>query len=218
MFLFPFVFLAAILFTTMLKSSQKKDASSLDAFWEREVQANSAPQKDIDNLNYITISLNALPFLSNPSKNIEEYEKAIKTLSERRILNLNGITNTELKLQYGITNLPRLSEYDENYNVMQRILSKWGVELKNEGYKDEAVKVLEYALELGCDAKIIYMTLRDLYHELGINRIEMLKSQVSAGSALTKEFILRELNQPYTPPCTDYSGSTHHSADSVQDR
>lgn len=210
MYLFPFVFLAAILFSTMLKSSQKKDASSLDAFWEREAQANSAPQKDINNLDYITISTNALPFLSNPSKIIAECEKTIKILSQRRIINLNGITNTELKLQYGVTNFPRLSEYDENYNVMQRTFAKWGRELKNEGYKNEAVEVLEYALELGCDAKSIYTTLRDLYHELGINRIEMLKSQVAAGSSPTKALILRELNQPYTP-CTGNSESTPHN-------
>jgi hypothetical protein len=166
MYLFPFVFFAAILFSAMIKKRPDSFQSSIDTLRERELKANSTPAKDISHLDYITISLNALPFLLNPPEDIAECEKTIRTLSECPILNLTGITNTDLKLQYGVANLSRLAQYDENFASMQRTFSKWGTRLREHGYKKEAVTVLEYALSLGCDARSISNTLKELYAEL----------------------------------------------------
>lgn len=193
MYLFPFVFLVAMVFSIFIKNTKNSASAGINALWEREYAANSTPTKDITNLDYITISLNALPFLSNPSETIAECEKSIRALADCRILNLNGISNTDLKLQYGVANLSRLAQYDENYSSMQRTFSKWGKALADEGYKEEAVTVLEYALELGCDAKIIFLTLKKLYSDLNLDRTEQLILRVSLSQTPLKDSILAEL-------------------------
>lgn len=195
MYLFPIVFGAALIFSYVLKSGKKNQAQSLDEFLEREAKANATPKKDITNLDYITLSLNMLPFISNPSNSIEECENTIKKLSESKILNLNGISNTDLKLSYGVGNLSRLSQYDENYSIMHRTFVKWGRLLKEEGYLTEAVTVLEYALSLGCDAKNIFLMLKELYADLNIDKLEYLKLTASTCNNPLKESILKELNQ-----------------------
>lgn len=195
MYLFPFVFFLAMLFSIMVKGAKNSASSSLDSFWEKEHTANNTPAKDISNLNYITISLNVLPFLENPTQTIAECEKTIRTLAESRILNLNGISNTDLKLQYGVSNLSRLAQYDENYSIMQRTFTKWGKALAESGYTPEAITVLEYALELGCDAQNIFFTLKELYATENPDKIEQLKLKVSVSSTPLKDRILSELNR-----------------------
>lgn len=193
MYIFPFVLFVALALSIIIKGPKGSSSAGMDAFWEREHAANSTPAKDISSLDYITISLNALPFLENPPKTIADCEKTIRTLSECRILNLNGISNTDLKLQYGVTNLPHLAQYDENYSSMQRTFAKWGSELAANGYKEEAVTVLEYALELGCDAKSIFLTLKELYKDLGLDRMEQLILHASLSQTPLKDAILAEL-------------------------
>lgn len=193
MYLFPFVFFVAILFSIILKNRQHDDANSVQAFWERESKANMTPAKDISTLNYITISQDALPFLSNPTQSIAECQKTILSLSKCKILNLNGISNTDLKLRYGASNLTRLAQYDENFSSMQRTFAKWGRALKNEGYTLEAATVLEYALELGCDVRSIYADIIELYAVLEPDRLNALKERVKASNTPSKDRILSQL-------------------------
>lgn len=193
MYLFPFVFFIALLFSIIVKGSKKSSDNDIEAFWQREYEANNAPAKDISNLDYITISLEALPFLENPPENIARYEKNIRTLAGCKIVNLNGISNTELKLRYGVTNLTKLAQYDENYSSMQRAFTAWGRELYRSGYPNEAVTVLEYALDLGCDAKNIFLTLKELYKELYPERMPQLILRASVIKSSLKDSILAEL-------------------------
>lgn len=194
MYLFPFIFFLALLFSIVVKSSKGSVESSLDSFWEKEQKANNTPAKDITNLDYITISLNVLPFLDNPSETVAECEKTIRLLAEKPILNLNGISNTDLKLQYGVTNLSRLSQYDENYSAMQRTFAKWGRALYEAGYLNEAVTVLEYALDLGCDAKNIFLTLKEIYIVTDPDKIQQLKLRASVSNTPLRNHILEELD------------------------
>lgn len=193
MFLFPFVFFAAILFSIILKNRQHDDVNGVQAFWERESKANMTPARDISNLNYITLLPDALPFLSNPTQTIAECQKTILALSNCKILDLGGISNTDLKLQYGAANLSRLAQYDENFSSLQRTLAKWGRALKNEGYTLEAAAVLEYALELGCDVRNIYTDLKDLYEGLEPGRLEALKQRVATSNTPSRDRILSRL-------------------------
>ena len=194
MYLFHFVFFVALLFSVVVKSSKGSAESSLDSFWEKEHLSNNTPAKDIANLDYITISINVLPFLENPTETIAECEKTIRILAERKILNLNGISNTDLKIQYGVTNLSRLSQYDENFSIMQATFVKWGSALYEQGYIEESTQVLEYALELGCDAKKIFLTLKEIYTVSCPEKLEQLKLRASVSSTPLKDSILKELN------------------------
>lgn len=163
-------------------------------FWNREREADRTPRKDISGLDYLTIPLATLPFhfessaseeiaatvtpsplsdtqLETISKEICQelayVEKQILKLSEKRIKNFTGLSNTDLKLAYGAANLPALSAYDQNYTVLVRHLQKWGTLLADAGCKKDAITVFSYAVSIGSDISATYTALAKLYIENG---------------------------------------------------
>ena len=60
---------------------------------------------------------------------INEYRTTLLNLQARKILNLSGLTNTDLKEKYGVANLSALSEYDENYITLVNIIARCGARL-----------------------------------------------------------------------------------------
>ena len=117
-------------------------------------------------------------------------------LADCRIINLTGVSNTELRLAYGTANLDPLTTYDHNFTVLIRSLQKWGTLLASAGKKDDAVTVLSYAVSIGSDIAGTYATLGRLYKELGeLSRIEELKVSAAELTTLMKPSILRDLEQ-----------------------
>ncbi|MGN0515127.1 MAG: hypothetical protein ACI4GD_12700 [Lachnospiraceae bacterium] len=192
-FLFPFFALFCIIFTSLLKNNTRDKEKSQQEFWERERIANLTRKKDISNLDYITIPTEKLPFLKNPSEKISDYEERILKLSKCRILNLNGISNTDLKLSYGVANLPDLTQYDQNYLELTTILGKWSQALLDEGYTGEAKTVLEYAVSCGCDSSSIYVNLATIYMKEDPQRVNELIDNISSSESPMKNIIIHKL-------------------------
>lgn len=194
-FLFPFFALFCIILTSLLKSNTRNKEKSQQEFWERERLANLTRKKDISNLDYITIPIEKLPFLENPSEKIADYEERVLKLSGCRILNLNGISNTDLKLEYGVANLPELTRYDQNYLELTTLLGKWSQALIDEGYTEEAQTVLEFAVSCGCDSSSIYVNLASIYMKKEPERINGLINKISVSGSLMKDIIIRRLQE-----------------------
>ncbi len=117
-------------------------------------------------------------------------------LANSRILNLTGISNTELRLAYGTANLDPLTAYDQNFTALIRALQKWGTLLASAERKDDAVTVLAYAVSIGSDIAGTYALLARLYKERSeLYKIESLKESAEALSTLMKPSILRDLEQ-----------------------
>ena len=90
----------------------------------------------------------------------------VKDILSRKILDLSGITNTELKLEYGAANLDILTEYDQNFSQLLRSLDKWGNFLYNQKHDINCAKqVLEYAISIGSDITGTYTSLAKIYLE-----------------------------------------------------
>ena len=122
-------------------------------------------------------------------------------LADCRIINLTGISNTELRLTYGTANLDLLTAYDHNFTVLIRTLQKWGTLLASTGKKEDAVTVLSYAVSIGSDIAGTYATLGRLYKEQGeLFKIEELKTSAEALTTLMKPSILRDLEQLISSP------------------
>ena len=100
------------------KKSSRENQQKKDSFWDRERKANVSRKKDISLLNYIIIPLERLPFIDTDDDEILEYHRTVNQLASMKILNLTGITNTELKEQYGVANLTVLTDYDNNYTTL----------------------------------------------------------------------------------------------------
>lgn len=161
-------FCTVIIGFEILYHKKKSDSNSEKArrrFWDREAKANSVRKKDITYLNYIDIPLESLPMLNCDDDELNEYEELIKSLAGRKILNLSGQSNTDLKLAYGPANLPELISYDENYITLVGTIAKWGARLIELGYTDEAVTVLEYGISIGTDVGRNFYMLADIYRK-----------------------------------------------------
>lgn len=123
-------------------------------------------------------------------------ESELCKLTDSQILNLTGVSNTELRLTYGTANLELLTSYDQNFTVLIRTLQKWGTLLASAGRPEDAVTVLSYAVSVGSDIAGTYALLARLYKERGeLSKIEELKVSAESLTTLMKPSILRDLEQ-----------------------
>ena len=196
MYIFPIFVIFAFLFSHKLKKSTQYANQHREDFLDAEQEANFTRKKDIEHLDYITIPLEKLPFFEKVDKEIEKYQNVIKNLAGKRILNLTGISNTELKKMYGAANLTALSEYDDNYSTMVSTLAKWGNRLMSLGYEQEAVTVLELGIKYKSDVTLNYTLLAGYYAKSNnASGLEWLRATAGKLNSLTKQPILNMLEE-----------------------
>ncbi len=171
------------------------DEKNFKAHIDEEVKANNTRKKPLDDLQYITIPIDSLP--TNILKNntiISDFIDTIYYLSENPIVNLTGISNTELKLKYGAPNLELLTQYDTAYTTLVRTLYEWGKDLYENGYSADAKTVLEYAVSIKTDVSDTYLTLAKIYSEEdNKDKIKKLISDASEINSLMSKTIINKL-------------------------
>lgn len=193
MIILAIVMIALLLLAFFRSRASKTEHHSIDEFWEREQQANSTQKKDISNLNYIQIPLDRLPFQESEDEKISEYQRVIKNLSQNQILNLTGISNTDLKIQYGAANIDILSLADQRFTTLARTLNLWGNALFENGQKAEAATVLEFAVDCKSDVSSTYTTLALIYKENDSSKIDYLINVAESLNSLSKSGIISKL-------------------------
>lgn len=170
-------------------------------FWEKEAAANRTRRKSLDNLAYIQIPFDHLPmaaFSDDPA--IKECHETLENLSASPIVNLTGISNTDLKLQYGAPNIDLLSQYDQCYTILARTLQTWAKLLYEKGCLDEARQVLEFAIETRTDISGTYKLLSSIYREIG--QPEKIKTLIPIAEDLNsplKKHIVQFLQEEENP-------------------
>lgn len=178
----------------MRKADRLSNKSSLQ-FWEKERQANLSRRADISDLEYITVPADSLPVSDTEDATINSYRDTILSLSGKKIVNLTGLTNTELKLKYGPANLSLLSEYDNNYIILVSILQKWGKRLLDKGYMAEAASVFEFAAKCKTDVKSTYKMLAGIYKEQHApDKIDALIDIIPLTNITGKSALIQELS------------------------
>lgn len=183
-----------IAFFFISKDNQKKKTVEQN-FWDKEHRANFVRKKSLDGLNYITIPESLLSLQTkNPSDRTLSYLQDLRDLSSLPIVNLTGISNTDLKLTYGTANITVLSEYDAHYTQMVTILQKLAESLIADGEKEPATAVLEFAVSTGSDVSKSYYLLAELYQENNTpEKIDALIRHAQGLSSMMKGSILRNL-------------------------
>ena len=179
-----FVILFAMWIRYEIKKNSQIESDNKTSFIERERQANFARRADITNLDYVSVPLASLPFSDSYDEVKSSYklssdidagikseiltcEKNVIALSQKKILNLNGLSNTDIKMQYGVANLQILIQYDENFSKLSRTLAKWGRLLFDSGELASSETVLSYAVSCKSDIEDIFITLAKIYHQTG---------------------------------------------------
>lgn len=186
-----------------LRKHRRKEAQAEDSFWEREAAANNTRRKPLDDLEYISIPFDFLPMdILKEEEEVAECHRLLLTLSEQKIVNLTGLSNTELKLRYGAPNITVLTDYDQNYTVLARTLQKWASLLYQAGYTQEAKTILEFAVSTKTDISASYAILSEIYKKTGqTQKIESLLQIAEGLNSAMKPAIVRILKEAY--PCSD---------------
>ena len=179
------------------KFSRSRGDTLKENFIETESRANSVRKKDISNLKYITIPFETLPFVTTDDYNINACQKELRAFDGKKIVNLSHLTNTEPKMEYGVANLPVLSEYDENCMRLFRTIANLGFHLSNAGFHDEAISFLEFGIENGSDISRNYYVLADEYlargQEQKVSHLIEIAEQIPSlmGPSIVKELNLK---------------------------
>lgn len=195
------VVIFVILLFWFIKRSAKKSRDEIEAFVNRENEANSTRKQPIDGLPYIKIPEELFSIKYSDSAKMQEVMRSLNFLKDKKILNLTGISNTDLKLQYGAANLPELSECDERYTLLVRTLQNFAECLLEENSEQDAVRVLEFSVSTGCDALRSYTLLADYYSKTGaFEKINELKEKAAGLNSLTAPSIMRMLETKSAAP------------------
>lgn len=184
-----------VLINYEIHKTTKSNKDDTEKFWNHEKASNLKPRADISSLDYIIISTEKLPMSDNPDQTANSYRDIILGLSGKKALNLCGYSNTELKSLYGIANITRLSDYDNNYTVLVSMLQKWAERLSNLGCTKEALEVLEYALSCHTDVIKSYLLLAGLYKQCqDTDKIARLIDSIQTTKIRDKEKLVSRLN------------------------
>lgn len=199
-FAFPFFgcFIIFILWFNYERKKHEKIEEKRDSeFWQREHDANFTRRKNLDAIEYIKIPYDSFPMGKYADMEaISSCEQTLLDLKDKRILNLTGKTSTDLKLEYGVANLSLLTEYDENYILLVRTLQQYADALCTPGYTEDALPVLEYAVNIGSDIKATYTLLADIYYKQGLyDKISELIACAEKLDSLMKQPIINALNE-----------------------
>lgn len=199
---FPFLasFIAfAIFFSIVSKKAEKKTRTKDQDFWAREQKANSTRKKSLDSLDYIVIPFSTLPLtIAAEDETISTCIKELKELENETIVNLTGISNTDLKIQYGTANITPLSKYDQNFTILVRILQSWAKRLNDLGYEEEALLVLDFAIAIRTDVSSSYYLAAKLYSKRGNTaKLAYLKRTASTLQSAMRSSIVRTLQESY---------------------
>ena len=178
-----------VVLTFYIKKADATQDQINNEFWEKERKSNAVRKQDISKLDYITIPWEKIPYSLD-----SETEKAFFSFAGKPMLNLTGISNTDLKLQYGTANLEILSEYDTNFSDMVALLPMYATELLEAGQRGLAIELLEFAVNCNADSKKIWSLLASLYREDNrIDRLEWLRQASECLPNLTKLAVQKEL-------------------------
>lgn len=182
--------------TFQLRKSRNLNEKADDDFWENENMANSVRKKQLEDSDFVTFPFDKLPteesFAPDP---VPECLSILMALSDKKMVNLNGISNTEVKKRFGTANISILTEYDANYESFAKNIYLLCQHLYDMGRKEEALLLSEETILTGTDSLSHYKLIIQIYREQGNTAgISWLKEKAEELHAITKGAILRALS------------------------
>lgn len=185
----------SVVFKTFVNRKPKNDPDAL--FMERERLANLTPKKDISGLPYIKVPVSELPLdVPTESEETKERQDIIRSMADKQVLNLTGITNTDLKLEYGAPNINILSAADGNYTRLIQSITYLSEDYINSRHLSEARRLLEYGISIGTDSRRSYLMLASIYKEEGTpEKIAPLIESAKKIDSLLRESIISSLEE-----------------------
>ena len=191
------LFIITIIISRALNKEQKESEKALREYFAREHQANRTRKQPLDDLEYVKIPFSFIPkSLLEDNAAVQDCHETLERLSDKKIVNFTGYSNTDLKFQYGVANLPTLMAYDENYTLYARTIYKLAKLYYENGYESNARILLEKAVESGTDITANYTLLASIYQTAGEqDKIFSLIKQTDSLRSASKTNIKRSLEE-----------------------
>ena len=191
----PFFLIFLIWLAIRIKTLDAKQEQQEKEFWAKEKAAQITPAKDISNLRYITIPIEKFPLNFSNDEKVIEIETQLKELSTHKLLNLSGVSNTDLKLTYGTSNFETMSQIGEDFDKTCILLNSYAKALVEAGMENDAVNVLEFAIGIGTDISESYIMLSDCYKKRSqTEKLSFLRERILNSNLLLKNSILNKID------------------------
>ncbi len=196
------IIILVLLMQIALRKSNREMDHALDDFWAKENAANNVRRKSLDDLEYLSIPDEFYEYPCDPdSHDAAEAMHILENLRGQKIVNLTGISNTDLKLSYGTANITVLAVYDQNYTMLVRALQMYAEYFYRLGDTERSKKLMEYAVSTRTDIGASYKLLADIYAEQGTpERISELIETVRTLHTPTTPATLRALEEKMAKP------------------
>lgn len=196
----PIIFGLVLIFIIWFQFKKRKTAKEIDtekdSFLKRENEANLTRKKDISTLAYIKLPMEGLPLTKGSDNALNQFIETYLLYLDKKIINLSHYSNTELKEQYGLANLSILSQYDENFFSLTKLLNDWGNYLLEINLLNEASQVLNLAVSIKTEITESYVNLATVYSkQQSPQRIADVKFAYSSLSDQPSEKVIALLNQ-----------------------
>ena len=203
-FILPYFIIILIVLQFAIKKSTRNHKTRNEEFLDRETKANQVRRKDISRLNYISIPDN-LPLINSGNETFDRLMSqdsrmkraydTLQSLKGKKILNLTGISNTDLKLSYGVANLNDLTEYDDNFTTLVKAIALIGHNLLEHEDIEDATTFLEYGISIKSDISSNYIDLAIIYASGDRkDHIAVLKEQALTLKSLSRDSIVSQLD------------------------
>ena len=122
-------------------------------------------------------------------------ENSLQEISTHKLLNLSGVSNTDLKLQYGVGNFETMSQIGEDFDKACILLNSYAKALIDAGMEDDAKNVLEFSIGIGTDISESYIMLANYYKKRSQKeKLNFLRERVSNSTLLLKNSILNNID------------------------
>lgn len=165
---FGLVIIFVVWLSYELHKSRRKNEKASEDFWEREIEAGSVRRQSTDDIKFICFDTSVLPLdRGEPDSELESLCDRIEKLSVKKIADLSAYTNTDLKMKYGVANFQELSEADTRFTSLTPLVGNLCNYLYENNRSDEAMKVSEYAINIGIHTSVVMLTLAKIHKDRG---------------------------------------------------
>jgi len=142
----------------------KPKQTQTDTLMEEERLANRARKREIGADVLVTPDLNKLPFGKHTGHTaVTAAADAARAAAAQPMARFDGMSNNDLKLMYGVSNLDTIIGMEESCRRFITAMIRWAEELVAIGDRQSAEAVLNETVRLRSDFAAGYILLTDIY-------------------------------------------------------
>lgn len=194
-----FITICLVLFFRYKFINDKREEKEQD-FFDKERSARTTVGHIYES-DYEVIPLSKFSFNLCEDPSIVEMEEKIKVLSTEKLLNLTGVSNTDVKLRFGVNHFDEAVACGEKYDELIGLLVNYAIGLDDHGFSEESANILEYLVKNDCDIKAAWIALGKHYASKSeFDKIKSLIEKVDSSKLSIKSATKQQLTDMLPEP------------------